>query len=290
MRNWTAGFTIICLLSPSWIDVEPLFSSRAFVVWNVGQGAWSTYVTENRCFHFDMGVDFAPWKKIRRQCQTKTNELFFSHWDWDHIRFVQMATRLLSSPCVSARPAGVGAPWKRKKFESLQNCGAFSGVAKEVHFSSSPSRIQTPSQRRARRTANEVSRIFTVQTRFLLPGDSTSQAEKKWAQNVRGSTRVLVLGHHGSKTSTSEHLLGQLTGLRQAVASAQQKKYGHPHRVVVERLRLHGIALLKTEDWGSIHFLESPARRVSSTPSGQPGRESRGSTTQGGIGCLQNRG
>ncbi|WP_413584632.1 ComEC/Rec2 family competence protein [Bdellovibrio sp. HCB274] len=91
--------------------------------------------------------------------------------------------------------------------------------------------------------------------RFLFPGDSPIKAESLW-QGLPWVTnaRVLVLGHHGSRTSTSEELLDHLPVLKMAIASARWERYKHPHAEVIYRLKKRQIPLLKTEDWGNIWF------------------------------------
>ncbi|MBK7961611.1 MAG: hypothetical protein IPK04_10715 [Bdellovibrionales bacterium] len=80
--------------------------------------------------------------------------------------------------------------------------------------------------------------------------------EKIWAANLTNletkQIKVLILGHHGSKTSTSEALLQRLPRLKFAIATARESRYGHPHFVVLNRLRQHRIPILRTEDWGHI--------------------------------------
>lgn len=64
---------------------------------------------------------------------------------------------------------------------------------------------------------------------------------------------VLILGHHGSKSSTSEYLLNNLS-IRQSISSARWKRYHHPHPQVLARLQIKKIPNLRTEDWGHIIF------------------------------------
>lgn len=66
------------------------------------------------------------------------------------------------------------------------------------------------------------------------------------------SVRVLALGHHGSRTSTSKDLLKELPNLKLAIASARKRRYGHPHRETVEALGKFKVPILSTEDWGNI--------------------------------------
>jgi competence protein ComEC len=67
-------------------------------------------------------------------------------------------------------------------------------------------------------------------------------------------SRILVLGHHGSRTSTSSLLLDHLPRLTAAVSSARFRKYGHPHARVRRDLAKRHIPLLRTEEWGNLHF------------------------------------
>ncbi|MEK7393992.1 MAG: hypothetical protein AAB214_15635, partial [Fibrobacterota bacterium] len=53
-------------------------------------------------------------------------------------------------------------------------------------------------------------------------------------------SQVLVVGHHGSKHSTSSAWLG-LVHTREAILSyGATNRYGHPHRQVLERLAAVG--------------------------------------------------
>ncbi|MGE5084974.1 MAG: hypothetical protein ACM3MG_01640, partial [Bacillota bacterium] len=87
----------------------------------------------------------------------------------------------------------------------------------------------------------------------LLPGDSPQQEEKFWKnQSWIQNTKILVLGHHGSKTSTSAELIASLPNLQMAIASARWARYKHPHPATVAILQKYHIPLLRTEDWGNI--------------------------------------
>jgi competence protein ComEC len=102
--------------------------------------------------------------------------------------------------------------------------------------------------------SNELSQVFLA-AGFLLPGDSTKKEELAWGSLLpQGLPRVLILGHHGSRTSTSEFLLNHLPLLKLAISSARWRRYQHPHAQVLALLRKHKIPILRTEDWGSVWF------------------------------------
>ena len=62
----------------------------------------------------------------------------------------------------------------------------------------------------------------------------------------------MKIGHHGSKTSSSQALL-ELTNPRISIISAgYNNRYGHPHPEVVERLQALKLPFLQTGIEGSI--------------------------------------
>ena len=56
-----------------------------WIVWNVGQGQWVSYIDIDKCYHFDAGGEFFDKRKFQKHCKNKYNAFSFSHWDWDHI-------------------------------------------------------------------------------------------------------------------------------------------------------------------------------------------------------------
>lgn len=215
------------------------------VVWNVGQGSWATIVTAEECSHFDMGGELAPWIKIRATCEGRRNAVRFSHWDWDHVSYTVKAARWLDM-CLAARPGGKPPRGRERILVSLKKCSA-----DEI-----PVREHTPALLKST-SANASSRVYSSES-ALFTGDATRSEEKHLRQ--LGFERVLILPHHGSKTSTSDFLLDRVRP-KMAIASARRKKYGHPHAIVAARLKSRGIALLLTEEWGSIRIqLKRPER------------------------------
>jgi competence protein ComEC len=91
--------------------------------------------------------------------------------------------------------------------------------------------------------------------RLLLPADTTSKIESLVAKAVGGGAPlVLIVPHHGSKTSSGEEYL-RSRHPRLAVASAgYRNRFGHPAPVVAARYRALGIPLLATFDTGAVRI------------------------------------
>ncbi len=223
-------------------------SSRAqIIVWSVGQGQMVTYSDFKICVHFDMGGERFPVKAFVKECGHKANQVFFSHWDWDHINFVRKAWRRLSRFCRLNWPGGTGDMRKKQFLSVLPLCqNPLKEVFKELVF---PAHLNKDKKATL---ANKYSRVVVVKNQVLIPGDSPGSSEPLWQNQLPSSIHVLVVSHHGSRYSTTEALLNHLPHLEIAVASARKKRYGHPHPLVKQRLKRHQVPLLSTEDFQHI--------------------------------------
>ena len=227
-----------------------------YTIWNVGQGSWATAISLYSCYHFDMGGENAPWEAILAQCQDKENQVFFSHWDWDHISFVKRYSLKVKKLCIGASPRGKAKTSRKRQLKNIAICPKNENPSpflwKELPYD--PFTYQSYDKT----TPNETSRIFIWKDFILNTGDSTKKDERRWLPLLSDAASVkwLLLGHHGSHTSTSKQLLVKLKNLRGSITSSRKKRYGHPHKKVVELLQRHQIPLISTEDWGNIHLME----------------------------------
>ena len=232
-----AGLFLIILLVN--MPLTPEFSPE-LIVWNVGQGQWVTIADDRGCWHFDAGGEFAPWRAIQRRCGGRRNAVTFSHWDLDHVGFAGQLGARLTNACVLHPPLGRANVRKRNLMSRLKACVFTRSFATWVDETA----VDT----------NGRSRVSLVE-KILIPGDAPSVAERRFVPRFRGlaGTRWLVLGHHGSRTSTSRELLNAATDLIGAIASARRARYGHPHAETLERLSRARVPVLVTEDWGNVH-------------------------------------
>ncbi len=214
-----------------------------WIIWNVGQGQWVTKITNDTCTHFDFGGEVFSLKKIKplfnKNCKHKINQLYLSHADWDHYAFYNFILQNSTKTCWKLKP---DEPLKKLNLEIPYCSKAYPDSKTDILFYD-----QTPKNR------NDTSTVIQKEG-FLIPGDSTIKQEKKWVKNISADQRIefLILGHHGSRTSTSDLLLSRLPDLKMAIATSRFKKYGHPHKDVIERLQKHHLNAIRTESWGSI--------------------------------------
>jgi competence protein ComEC len=91
----------------------------------------------------------------------------------------------------------------------------------------------------------------------LLTGDVPAAQEHVLLSRAGGSALavdVLVAPHHGSRTSSTDALLVAAAPRWVAIQVGYRSRYGHPHRVVLDRLAAHGLPVLRTDHHGAIRW------------------------------------
>lgn len=100
-----------------------------------------------------------------------------------------------------------------------------------------------------------VSRISYGDTSVMFTGDATTTVEKDLLKkNIDYSATVLNVGHHGSKTSSSEAWLRAVNPKYAVICCGENNDYGHPHSVITKRLEKLGIEYFETDLLGTIVF------------------------------------
>jgi competence protein ComEC len=104
------------------------------------------------------------------------------------------------------------------------------------------------------RKPNEVScvlRISTPQASALLAGDIEWAQELALVQSGLDRVDVLLVPHHGSKTSSSWPFLQALQPRLALVQAGYRNRFGHPAPEVVARYQGLGIALVESTRCGA---------------------------------------
>lgn len=114
---------------------------------------------------------------------------------------------------------------------------------------------------------SNASSIVTIlrygETEFLLTGDAGEGTELFLVDQYGTALQsdVLKLGHHGSRTSSSERFLQTVQPQYAVVSAGKDNDYGHPHDEVVQRVGSLGATLVSTGESGTLVF-RSDGRRV----------------------------
>ncbi len=91
--------------------------------------------------------------------------------------------------------------------------------------------------------------------RALLTGDAEKPIESELvASGLLRPVTLLKVGHHGSKTSSSEEFLNEVQPQFAVISDGYKNQFHHPHPTVLEHLMEHHAAILRTDEQGLITF------------------------------------
>lgn len=106
--------------------------------------------------------------------------------------------------------------------------------------------------------ANDMSAVIHLSygsTSFLLTGDAEAKSEQDMiASKVDLKSDVLLVGHHGSKSSTSQAFLDAVQPSYAVIQVGKGNKYGHPTEEVLKRLGNQGVKIYRNDELGDIIF------------------------------------
>lgn len=102
---------------------------------------------------------------------------------------------------------------------------------------------------------NVVSELVFGKTKILLMGDAERPLEESMMRRgLLHAVDILKIGHHGSRTSSSEQFLSILDPTFAVISVGIHNKYGHPTEEVLDRIASHGIRFFRTDMNGDVEF------------------------------------
>lgn len=104
---------------------------------------------------------------------------------------------------------------------------------------------------KGRNNSSIVIKLVFGDTTVLLTGDAEEPAEKQFA-GALGHIDVLKVGHHGSVSSTSQFLLQSIQSNFAVFSVGTNNGYGHPHPLILDRLRAISAKIFRTDMDGDI--------------------------------------
>jgi competence protein ComEC len=118
-----------------------------------------------------------------------------------------------------------------------------------------PARDAQPARR------NDMSCVLQISTAggaMLLTGDIERAAENALLLNfTKLRSDVLLIPHHGSRTSSSEPFIAAVAPRWAIVAAGYRNRFGHPSAEVLERYRAAGAGVWRTDLDGAVHVVLS---------------------------------
>jgi competence protein ComEC len=101
-----------------------------------------------------------------------------------------------------------------------------------------------------------VVKVSFVDTSFLFPGDIMVAAEKELIRLAgdRLASTVLIVPHHGSRSSSSRQFIQEIDPQVVVVSCGHNSRFKFPHPEVLTRFRDLGVAILRTDLNGAVQL------------------------------------
>jgi len=104
--------------------------------------------------------------------------------------------------------------------------------------------------------ATVVTRLSFASSTALLMGDAEEKIEYQFlASGDDLHADILKVGHHGSKTSSTDFFLEAVRPRFAVISAGRKNRYGHPTQEVLDRLRAFGISIQRTDQDGDVAYV-----------------------------------
>jgi competence protein ComEC len=205
----------------------------------------------------DIVVPYLQSKGIRR-----IDKLILTHGDMDH---VGAALEVLSSVWVGEVVLGRKNSYSDMEQHILQEAqqkgAAIALAGNGMKWRNGDSYFEVLSPFGEEEKENDQSIVLRVRVgglTWLFTGDLEERGEDQLITSYSNlSADVLKVGHHGSKTSTSDALLETVRPRIAIISAGRKNRYGHPHEEVLQRLTRHGAEIWRTDENGAIMYIFS---------------------------------
>ena len=238
---------LVLCLAACFPAVEKIKNGEARLdVLDVGQGLSIVVRTSQHVLVYDTGVQFYQGSDMGKLAiipylQTlnvkQLDKVVISHPDLDHRGgLASLEARYRIHELIVDKPSAYGRGVSCHEYPDW----TWDGI--KFHFFSNPTLVTT------KNNSSCVLQISNIKGRVLLTGDIEKQAEDYLIQTYdkKLSSQVLVVPHHGSKTSSTGSFLKKVSPRYAVVSYGFDNRYRFPHQEVMQRYKSQGIAVYDT--------------------------------------------
>ena len=258
--------SFVCLYSVSKITQWNYRKSDGFLsVLDVGQGECVCVISEDNTLLFDCGntgtltnAGETAASYLNMAGRKRLDAIVLSHLHEDHANGVPFLLEMIPVERIYVLSDADCSP---ELMLELQDAATGHGVEwipvsddQILRYGKIQAELYIPTDKGEQNERCIISRITIGDTDALLTGDAPKSTELSFlADHLPEETEILIVGHHGSRSSTSGELLKALQG-KIAIISCGLNSYGHPSYEVLERLHAYGYELFRTDLQGTVEI------------------------------------
>lgn len=231
---------------------------------DVGQGDCTLFISGEETMLVDSGEAEYANTVIRELKSLGVTELTYavaSHAHSDHMGgMAEIITEFPTENIIISEPCedNAGTQMYEEFLDAIDESGADVILAKPSYtfsLGSAECKILAPFNVDSSEENNNsvIMHMIAGTTSFLLTGDAEKAVEKDLISaypNLRAT--VLKVGHHGSKTSSSEDFIGMLNCETAVISVGEDNNYGHPTEQVLSVLEENEINCYRTDTAGTV--------------------------------------
>jgi competence protein ComEC len=199
---------------------------------------------------------------LKKYGVTEINTLVASHFDSDHIGSMDDVVENTKVDSVYLSNYKDNTKDYRNLMNALKDKNVTPTVAQsgmQFKLGAASVKILNPQNKKYDEVNNAcvVLKVSYGASDFLLTGDmeedAISDILKKYGDSI--NCEVLKVGHHGSRTSTTDELLEAVQPKIAIIPCGKDNTYGHPHKETLQLLQKYGVQTYRTDQDGDIAIL-----------------------------------
>ena len=260
------AFLIFPLAWVAWPHALLPLGAVRMTVFDVGQGLSILLQTRHHHLLYDTGPSMGPYADagtrvilpaLREARISQLDSIIFSHDDLDHtgggasvLAAMPVKQVLGAWPSLVATPAERHTPCRRGQHWRWDN------VRFDVLWPDPNTHVSGDNNQSC------VLRVQAGQHVMLILGDIEAKAELHLVAETPAAqlqADLLVLGHHGSKTSSTKALLEAVRPREVIAAVGYRNRFNHPAPTVLQRLQTLGINGWRSDATGALSYQVEPA-------------------------------
>ncbi|MGX1983150.1 DNA internalization-related competence protein ComEC/Rec2 [Thermolongibacillus altinsuensis] len=240
------------------IYIELPYRKAVYLIDTGGTFLFSEEKWKKRQNEFDIGEDvvvpFLKAKGVRT-----LDKLILTHGDYDHVGAAETVLHSLN-----VRELVVGKRNERNELEQqiVKQAKKQNILVREVgrgdRWKVNDAIFYVLSPNGEEKGTNDGSIVLYVQmggARWLFTGDLEEGGEQRITSTFSAlPVDILKVGHHGSRTSTSQPFLTHIHPTVALISVGRNNRYHHPHGDVIERLQQKRVTIFRTDEHGAIQI------------------------------------
>lgn len=236
--------------------IKAPFSNKAVLIDTGGQFSWS---------------EKDPWQERQKKYTLAENEivptlksfgineierLYLTHGDFDHVGELENLIKLIPIKEIVATECALNSDVLKPLVTQSEKIYRVANVPSVEQFKSIDLALIHPIK--TVEDSNDTSLVIYTKLGkdgWLFTGDLEETGEQiLMKQYPKLSVDILKVGHHGSRTSSSEMFIDFYNPKTALISVGENNRYNHPNKEVIERLEHQGTVIYRTDEDGGVLY------------------------------------